>query len=97
MKTEKNVLILGKVWPEPNSSAAGTRMLQLIHFFKRNAYHVTFLSHAKQTEFQADLSQLGITTDFVEVNSSKFDDLLNQLNPEIVIFDRFMTEEQFGW
>jgi len=97
MKTEKNVLILGKVWPEPNSSAAGTRMLQLIHFFQRNAYHVTFLSHAKQTEFQADLSQLGITTDFVEVNSSKFDDLLNQLNPEIVIFDRFMTEEQFGW
>jgi len=97
MKHEKNVLIIGKVWPEPNSSAAGTRMLQLINYFIENAYHVTFLSHAKQTEFQEDISQLEITIDSVEVNSSAFDARIEELNPEIVIFDRFMTEEQFGW
>lgn len=97
MQHEKNVLIIGKVWPEPNSSAAGTRMLQLLHYFKKEEYHVTFLSHAKQTEFQEDLSQLDITIDSVEVNSSTFDERMKELNPKIVIFDRFMTEEQFGW
>lgn len=97
MKQDKTVLIIGKVWPEPNSSAAGIRMMQLIHFFKKENYHVTFLSHAKPTEFQEDLSQLDITIDSVEVNSSAFDERIKELNPKIVIFDRFMTEEQFGW
>ena len=27
------VLIIGFVWPEPKSSAAGSRMMQLIQFF----------------------------------------------------------------
>ncbi len=97
MKHNKSVLIIGKVWPEPNSSAAGTRMLQLIHYFKKENYQVTFLSHAKQTDFQEDLSQLPISIDSVEVNSSAFDERIKELNPQIVIFDRFMTEEQFGW
>ena len=26
-----------------------------------------------------------------------FDDFLNELQPTIVMFDRFMIEEQFGW
>lgn len=97
MDGKKNVLIIGKVWPEPNSSAAGTRMLQLIDYFKRYNYTVTFLSHAKQTAHQVDLTQLNVNVDSVEVNSSTFDGRLQLLNPEIVIFDRFMTEEQFSW
>jgi len=97
MIEEKNVLVIGKVWPEPNSSAAGTRMMQLIRFFKSNNYAVTFLSHAKRTEFQEDLSLLDVMFDFVEVNSSKFDELIQKMKPQIVIFDRFMTEEQFSW
>lgn len=97
MSKEKNVLIIGKVWPEPNSSAAGTRMMQLIHYFIDQVYTITFLSHAKQTEFQADLANLNVNCASVEVNSGKFDELIQKMNPEIVIFDRFMTEEQFGW
>jgi glycosyltransferase involved in cell wall biosynthesis len=97
MSNKKNILIIGKVWPEPNSSAAGTRMMQLIHHFIGQAYTITFLSHAKQTEFQADLSRLNVNCASVEVNSSKFDALIQEMNPDIVIFDRFMTEEQFGW
>ena len=97
MSKEKNVLIIGKVWPEPNSSAAGTRMMQLIHYFIDQAYTITFLSHAKQTEFQADLASLNVNCASIEVNSGKFDKLIQKMNPEMVIFDRFMTEEQFGW
>ncbi len=97
MSKAKNVLVIGKVWPEPKSSAAGTRMMQLIHYFIDEGYGVTFLSHAKQTEFQENLADLKINFDHVEVNSSRFDELIQKLNPQIVIFDRFMTEEQFSW
>jgi glycosyltransferase involved in cell wall biosynthesis len=31
------------------------------------------------------------------LNSSSFDEFVRALNPEMVLFDRFMTEEQFGW
>jgi len=34
----KKLLIIGWVWPEPNSSAAGSRMLQLIQYFQSQAY-----------------------------------------------------------
>jgi glycosyltransferase involved in cell wall biosynthesis len=33
----------------------------------------------------------------VKLNDSSFDDYVRELNPQIVLFDRFMTEEQFGW
>ena len=33
----------------------------------------------------------------VKMNCSSFDEFVRELNPQIVLFDRFMTEEQFGW
>ena len=58
MKHNKSLLIIGKVWPEPNSSAAGTRMMQLIDLFQKLGYHITFASAAKESFFQFDLKQL---------------------------------------
>lgn len=34
MNQVQKLLIIGFVWPEPNSSAAGGRMMQLISFLK---------------------------------------------------------------
>ena len=34
----KKLLIIGTVWPEPTSTAAGKRMLQLISIFKKLDY-----------------------------------------------------------
>ena len=93
----KTVLIIGKVWPEPNSSAAGTRMMQIIQFFKERGDDVTFATHANPTEFQEDLSALDVKTSAIALNDRSFDEMVTQLRPEIVVFDRFMTEEQFGW
>ena len=31
------------------------------------------------------------------MNSSTFDEFVGELNPSIVLFDRFVVEEQFGW
>lgn len=97
MKIFGNVLIIGKVWPEPSSSAAGTRMMQLINLFKDAGAHVTFGCTANTTEFQEDLSNYGLSTVHLELNNSSFDDVVKALNPTVVVFDRFMTEEQFGW
>jgi len=97
VKRNQSLLIIGKVWPEPNSSAAGTRMMQLIAFYKSQGYKITFVSTAKTSEFQVDLNAINIETSTIELNSGSFDEYIKGLNPNVVIFDRFMTEEQFGW
>ena len=33
----------------------------------------------------------------IELNNASFDVFVKELNPTIVLFDRFMMEEQFGW
>ena len=97
MTPNQNLLIIGSVWPEPQSSAAGVRMMQLIKFFLSQGLKVTFASAAADSPYCADLSKLNITKVNVELNSSDFDIFILQLNPSIVVFDRFMVEEQFGW
>lgn len=91
------ILILSSVWVEPNSSAAGSRMLQLIRFFQSEKYIVEYASIASESDFSFDLSSLGITQHSIQINDSSFDELLLQINPNMVLFDRFMVEEQFGW
>ncbi|WP_405564572.1 glycosyltransferase [Polaribacter sp. Asnod6-C07] len=94
---KQSILIIGAVWVEPNSSAAGSRMLQLIDLFLKQNFILTFASTAQKSENAFNLESLGITTVAIELNSSSFDDFIQKLNPNIVVFDRFMTEEQFGW
>lgn len=92
-----SVLIIGNVWPEPNSSAAGVRMMQLIELFLEQGWKVTFASAAAESDHVADLAALGIKKVSIELNSSSFDRFIKKLNPQMVLFDRFMTEEQYGW
>ena len=97
MNQQKKLLIIGFVWPEPNSSAAGGRMMQLISIFAENGFEMTFASAAQDSDFMIDLSEFGVAKKSIELNSSEFDDFVTQLNPDVVLFDRFMIEEQFGW
>jgi len=93
----KKILIIGKVWPEAKSSAAGTRMMQLIHFFFRQKCEVVFASTAKKSGFEEDLEKLGVETHSILLNDASFDTFLQHIKPSHVVYDRFMTEEQFGW
>ncbi|MCW9032250.1 MAG: glycosyltransferase family 4 protein [Gammaproteobacteria bacterium] len=93
----KKLLIIGYVWPEPNSSAAGSRMIQLIHIFQKQDYSVTYASPAVISEHMINLEDLGIDKVSIELNNSSFDDYVKRLNPDVVLFDRFMMEEQFSW
>lgn len=92
-----HLLVIGYVWPEPNSSAAGSRMMQLLNCFHKQKWQISFASPAQETEHMADLSKLGIQCDKIRLNHSSFDHYIAQKKPDIVMFDRFMMEEQFGW
>lgn len=91
------VLILGYVWPEPRSSAAGSRMMQFIQCFLSRNWQVTFASAAQPSPHRADLPALGVKEMPVALNCDTFDEQIRVLQPDLVLFDRFFTEEQFGW
>ncbi len=93
----KKVLIIAFVWPEPNATAAGSRMLQLIHFFCAHNCDITMASTAGSSERSANLNELGVKQVSITLNDASFDEFIQDLQPEIVLFDRFLTEEQFGW
>ncbi|MBA6151303.1 glycosyltransferase family 4 protein [Gelidibacter maritimus] len=91
------LLIIGHVWPEPKSSAAGSRMMQLIEAFQKEDYEIIFASACAKSDKAFDLSEIGIVQANIEMNQSSFDRFVKSFNPDIVLFDRFITEEQFGW
>ncbi|GEC73615.1 Glycosyltransferase involved in cell wall bisynthesis [Flavobacterium flevense] len=97
MNVMPSLLIIGFVWPEPNSSAAGGRMMQLISLFREQGYTITFASPAQDSDFMVNLSEFGVQKVSITLNNSSFDDFIKELNPAVVLFDRFMIEEQFGW
>jgi glycosyltransferase involved in cell wall biosynthesis len=93
----KKLLIIGLHWPEPSTTAAGTRMMQLIRFFLENKYQITFACSIPKTIYSYNLNFLGIKTVEIELNNASFDSFIRKLKPHIVLFDQFITEEQFGW
>lgn len=90
-------LVLGCVWPEPTSSAAGSRMMQILRLLRSRDHDVTFATGAAPSARMVDLGSLGIPSFRIELNNSSFDRFVEEQDPGLVIFDRFMTEEQFGW
>jgi len=92
-----NVLIIASVWPEPESSGAGLRMMQYIHLFRQQGWTVTVASTAAASEYMADLDAYSVQRVTVAVNDAAFDIFIADLKPDLVLFDRFSMEEQFGW
>jgi glycosyltransferase involved in cell wall biosynthesis len=110
---QNKVLFIGLVWPEPTSSAAGKRILQLVDFFLQRGDEVIFCSAASKSEASFDFSEIILTESLregttkqshnhvsefpIELNSSSFNEFIQKLQPNMVVYDRFVTEEQFGW
>ncbi|MBB68898.1 MAG: glycosyltransferase [Flavobacteriaceae bacterium] len=97
MQQQKIVLCIGFVYPEPSSSAAGARILQLLKMLIDADYKIIFGTTASLSAHSFDLNTLGIEVKSLKLNDSSFDEYIFRLNPSVVLFDRFMTEEQFGW
>lgn len=91
------VLIIGIVWPEPRSSAAGLRSWTLIRAFRDAGAEVHFASPANEAPDTETLRAQKIPTHAIAPNDPTFDPWILALAPDLVIFDRFLMEEQFGW
>lgn len=96
MSILRKMFIIGLVWPEPNSSAAGVRMVQLIQHFKQY-FSIQFLCAASKSEHSFPLDEIGVKTVDVLLNDSSFDVYIESEQPEVILFDRYITEEQFSW
>lgn len=93
----KKLLFIGHTWPEPNSTAAGTRMMQLIHLMQHAGYQITFCSAAVRNDYSVNLDLLNVNQQQVLLNDDSFDQWVKLEMFDVVIYDRFVTEEQFGW
>eukprot|EP01121_Diplochlamys_sp_Union-15-3_P022574 TRINITY_DN9666_c0_g1_i2.p1 TRINITY_DN9666_c0_g1~~TRINITY_DN9666_c0_g1_i2.p1 ORF type:complete len:334 (-),score=50.25 TRINITY_DN9666_c0_g1_i2:22-1023(-) len=63
-----------------------------------NHWDVTFVSSAREGPGTELLRSIGINTMRCQINhENEFDVILDKVNPNLVLFDRFITEEQFGW
>ena len=88
----KHLVIIGLVIPEPASTAAGHRMMQLMQLFFEADFKISFLTASNNLEFSEK-----IEIQKIEINNESFDEKIRNLNPDVVLFDRYVTEEQFGW
>lgn len=91
------ILFVGFVWPEPTSSAAGQNILSYIETARENQWEVSFCSAAQKTEHCFDLSSIGVNTFEISLNCSSFDQQVSEISPMVVIFDRYLSFEQFAW
>ena len=91
------MLVIGHQWPEPDATAAGERMLWLLKGFLSDGYSVTFACACGPGAYEADLEGLGIQRVAIRLNDSSFDHFLKSRRFSHVLFDRFLTEEQFSW
>lgn len=69
----------------------------LIEAFLHADWSVTFATTAQRSEHSVDLAELGVMTEEIKLNDRAFDEWVQTLAPNFVVFDRYMTEEQFGW
>lgn len=94
MKRRK-LLIVGHIFPESRSTAAGWRMMKLIEHFHQ-AYDVYFGTAAQPSNNCDEL--VGVKEVIhLPLNDDSVDETLLRIQADVVVFDRFYTEEMFGW
>lgn len=96
-KVANKLLVIGLTYPEPETTAAGGRMVQLLNLFTESGYHIHFATTAGMSDKAIVLQQLQIETHTIALNNESFDAFITQIDPQVVLFDRYITEEQFGW
>lgn len=92
----KKVLFIGHGLPQPQHTGAGVYMIQLLDLFAQAGCELSFCSAAAPPE-SGILIEKNIPYTQIALNADSFNDFLKELQPDIVVFDRFMTEEQYSW
>lgn len=90
------IAFLGRVWPEPSSSAAGVRTQLVLQVLKEAGGKILFSAPSQKTERGMELNG-DCLAPLLRPNDPAFDSWICDFNPDVVIFDTFIMEEQFGW
>lgn len=69
----------------------------MLNTLQAAGYEVVVASPCRDNNYREALELQGVRCHSVEPNNSRFDGLVKDFDPQLVIFDRFMIEEQFGW
>ncbi len=99
MKAKGPALIFSTVFPEPSSSAAGVRQMQWIRILLEFTDRVVLASpSALKGELDWGYQSMpeGVELISIPLNDWSRVEWIRELDPAIVLFDRFITEEQFG-
>jgi spore coat polysaccharide biosynthesis predicted glycosyltransferase SpsG len=72
-------------------------MMSILRLFKAQGWQVEFATPAQESEHAIDLESEGISSKSIILNCASFDSYIKSYQPDLVLFDRFMMEEQFGW
>ncbi len=72
-------------------------MLQLMNLLKSSGFILHFATASQKGAYSFNLDEIDIQEHVIKLNDNSADLILKSINPDVVIFDRFITEEQFGW
>ncbi|KAF1331607.1 Glycosyl transferase group 1, partial [Globisporangium splendens] len=96
--SKKKVILTGSVWPERTSSAAGVRSSDLIEILQAHGFQVLCVSPSRVNEHTEKLAiEHNVQCVQADANTDTFQNLLLETSPQVVIFDRFIAEEMYGW
>eukprot|EP00644_Phytophthora_capsici_P006832 jgi/Phyca11/103616/e_gw1.8.48.1 len=96
--SKKKVILAGSVWPERTSSAAGVRSADIIQVLQERGYQVLCVSPSRLNDHTLKLQEeQGVRCIQADANSDVFQKLLLETMPQLVVFDRFIAEEMYGW
>lgn len=91
------VIYLLSVWPEPRSTATGIRSRDLVRQWLDQGWEVACVCSAPWSEHTDALVALGAEAHQLPANDSSFDAWVAARPPTFAVFDRFYTEELWGW
>ncbi|KAG2528251.1 hypothetical protein BBO99_00003953 [Phytophthora kernoviae] len=96
--SKKKVILAGSVWPERTSSAAGVRSADIISVLQERGYQVLCVSPSRLNDHTARLEEEhDVRCVQADANMDAFQKLLLESMPQLVVFDRFIAEEMYGW
>lgn len=96
--SKRKVILAGSVWPERTSSAAGVRSSDLIEILQEHGFQVLCVSPSRLNEHTEALARdHNVQCVQADANTDTFQKLLLETSPQLVLFDRFIAEEMYGW
>ena len=91
----RKLLVIGHIFPESRATAAGWRMMKLMESFQQE-YDIYFGTAAQRSDNSDELIHVKEIVS-LPLNDDSVNETLLRIQPDVVIFDRFYTEEMFGW